>query len=238
MNKQSLIKAFNSLAKNDQIFQVEAELRDYLVNELKQQPGSKIQVGYEYPVKFHGNVEPMFIDKTSYIDLVIIEDDKWYPIEIKFFKAELKVPELYNLKSDSSPHAFDYVKDIRRLELFKEWCRENNKEFGEGFAIVLSNNGSFFKPDLIQSTTQCYDDFQLRPGKTLTNKNRIWFKYEARECSKDSMRDKTKLNKLSKTDQNKYVKLESSIPYTIKWNTYQLQIPMKTKFMYMIQVIK
>lgn len=94
-----------------------------------------------------------------YIDILVIYDKKWYPIELKYKTKEIrnkKKPEEY-LRLDefkeeirlTNQYAQDqgrckFLFDVKRLEILRGKREKEKEEFGKGFAILLTNDMSYF----------------------------------------------------------------------------------------------
>ena len=91
-----------------------------------------------------------------YIDILVIYDKKWYPIELKYKTKEIrnkKNPEEYLIVDEfeedirlTNQDAQDqgrckFLFDVKRLEILKE---KRDDKFAKGFAILLTNDMSYF----------------------------------------------------------------------------------------------
>lgn len=86
-------------------------------------------------------------DESMHIDILVIIDKKWVPIELKYKTKKLQTiveGEYYNLKNHSAKdvNCYAYLKDIQRIETIKN----NVSSFKEGYAILLTNDLSYTKP--------------------------------------------------------------------------------------------
>ena len=75
-----------------------------------------------------------------HIDILVIIDNKWIPIEIKYkTKGCCKNidNEIYNLKNHGAKdvNCYLYLKDIHRIEIIKE----NVPDFAEGYTVFVTN---------------------------------------------------------------------------------------------------
>ena len=75
-----------------------------------------------------------------HIDILVIIDNKWIPIEIKYkTKGCCKNidNEIYNLKNHGAKdvNCYLYLKDIHRIEIIKE----NVPYFAEGYTVFVTN---------------------------------------------------------------------------------------------------
>jgi hypothetical protein len=113
---------------------------------------------------------PVF-DPNLHLDILVIIDDKWYPIELKYKKLACKKTvesETFNLKNDGARDVgcYLYLKDIERIENIKK----NIPEFEKGYAIILTNDLGYV--NLPKKSGTVYDDFAIKEGKIKTGKLR------------------------------------------------------------------
>lgn len=88
---------------------------------------------------------PQF-DAAMHIDILVIVDGKWIPIELKYKTKGCQKfvdGEFYHLKTHSAKdvNCYAYLKDIQRIETIKE----NAPAFQEGYAILITNELSYTK---------------------------------------------------------------------------------------------
>lgn len=124
------------LKEKRKIFVSEADLQLELAWIIKDEyPCAKVRLEYC----------PSF-DLNMHIDILVIIDDKWIPIELKYkTKGCRKVVdgEIYNLKNHSAKdvNCYLYLKDIQRIEKVKEHV----SEFVEGYTVFITNELSYAK---------------------------------------------------------------------------------------------
>ena len=102
-------------------------------------------------------------DTNMHIDILVIIDNMWIPIELKYkTKGCRKIidGELYDLKNHSAKdvNCYAYLNDIQRIEKIKD----NIKNYAEGYAILLTNESSYLKSPT--SRTVNYYDFSIHKG--------------------------------------------------------------------------
>lgn len=102
-------------------------------------------------------------DKNMHIDILVIKDDKWYPIELKYKTSACVINignEQYNLKNHGAKDQScnKYLADIQRIEKIK--ASINN--FGRGFTVFLTNDLSFAKKP--QKDNCVYKQFSIHEG--------------------------------------------------------------------------
>lgn len=168
MNKEIIIEIMNILEKRRPIFCSEADFQFELSKEIElyfKKKNKKIDVLLEY-YQLDSNHNPM------YIDILVILDEKWYPIELKYktkgnynkkgienkslqyedgiYKFGIKNHGAHNISS------YKYLWDIKRIEEVKTM---KPKIFERGYAIMLTNDSCYWNlptdPDCI------YYDFSL-----------------------------------------------------------------------------
>ena len=114
------------LKNRRKIFVSEADFQLELAWTIKENyPNAKIRLEYC----------PSF-DLNMHIDILVIMNNKWYPIEIKYKTKGCKKiidNEIFNLKNHSAKdvNSYLYLKDIMRIEKI----RDNVKEFDKGYWI-------------------------------------------------------------------------------------------------------
>ena len=120
----------HKLKEKRTIFVSEADLQLELAWIIKDEyPHAKVRLEYC----------PAF-DLNMHIDILVILDGKWIPIELKYkTKGCQKIVdgEYYDLKNHSAKdvNCYAYLKDIQRIESIKS----NVSSFQEGYAILLTN---------------------------------------------------------------------------------------------------
>lgn len=104
------------------------------------------------------------IDPSLHYDiLVIIDNDKWIPIELKY-KPKEEIIKIYNeefvLKNQGghTDNCYKIIKDIERLERTKKLLKNTNIKFLEGYSITITNDSKYltntYNPySLINKTT-------------------------------------------------------------------------------------
>lgn len=107
---------------------------------------------------------PQF-DTDMHIDILVILEDMWIPIELKYKTKGCKKTvdgEFYNLKNHSAKdvNCYAYLKDIQRIEKIKE----NVLSFQEGYAILITNELSYMK--IPASKDVNYYEFSIHEGAT------------------------------------------------------------------------
>lgn len=83
-------------------------------------------------------------DKDMHIDILVIKDGKWIPIELKYKTKECEIQisdHKYRLKEQGARDlgGYYYLKDIERIEKI----RKNKNLFAEGYTIFVTNDGRY-----------------------------------------------------------------------------------------------
>lgn len=146
-------KILNNLSISRKIFSSEADFQFALAWEIQK----------EYPdVEIRMEYCPYEIDKNMHIDILVIKDGLWIPIELKYKTkgGEIEVSdEKYYLKNHGAQDLgrYDFLKDVARIEHLKS----NAIKFKEGYAIFLTNDNSYLSK---ASNEAMYKKFSLENG--------------------------------------------------------------------------
>lgn len=158
-------------------------------------------------------------DLNMHIDILVIIDSKWYPVELKYKTRGCKKivdNEIFNLKNHGAKdvNSYLYLKDIVRIEKIKN----NVEEFEKGYAVFITNDLSYMnKPN----ENVIFEDFSLE--NEITKNGMLCWKENA---SKGTM---------GKNEQP--IILKGS--YKLKWQLYsRLDNENNGTFMYLISEIK
>lgn len=147
----------NKLKEKRKIFVSESDFKFEIAWIIKEEyPNAKIRLEYC----------PSF-DLSMHIDILVIIDSKWIPIELKYkTKGCIKNigNEIFYLKNHSAKdvNCYHYLKDIQRIEKI----RDNVPEFYEGYTIFITNELSYTKKP---SKKDCvYKQFSLEDSAIKT----------------------------------------------------------------------
>jgi len=146
-----IIKPLNELSKTRKIFHSEADFQFALAWEIhKMYPSAKVRMEYC----------PAEIDASIHIDILVVIDGNWYPIELKY--KSLKCDKVFNdekfmLKNHGAQDLgrYDYIKDVSRIERLSKGL----SNFKKGFAVLLTNDPSYWNNT--DSSKTVYFDFRL-----------------------------------------------------------------------------
>lgn len=124
----------DELRKRNKIFRNEDDLKQKLRDViLDLYNNARVETEYSSP-----------FDVRKSIDIVLIRDNEYYPIELKYKKLAFKgiVDNIeYNLSTDNAQNenCYSALKDVERIEKF----RDNEPLFKKGYTIFLTNDLSY-----------------------------------------------------------------------------------------------
>ncbi|WP_055668227.1 hypothetical protein [Desnuesiella massiliensis] len=151
ISKQNIINTINSLSNKRKIFFSEADFQFALSWELQRHmPKSDVRLEYS----------PAHIDPSMRIDILLKEEDEFYPIELKYVTAACDTivdGERYLLKNHGAQdiRRYDFLKDIMRIEKLIY----NHNEYKKGYAIFLTNDCSYWTKSSAKET--CDRNFRI-----------------------------------------------------------------------------
>lgn len=239
LNKKDIIYLLENLKDKRPLFCSEADfqfefarkIESYLKNEKKYK---EVKILLECYQMYKTETNPM------YIDILVIIDKHWYPIELKY-KTKGNYDKNYPLKYNDDNYEFviknhlaeninsyKYLCDIKRIEKIKE----NRKDkFKKGYAIMITNDSCYWNGPKKESPI--YEDFIINENcKIVPQKLMNW-------------------HGASKEIINKYPAFYVTNEYIMHWKTYS-KIPTEkfiesykgkdinsvTEFKYIINEIK
>lgn len=186
-----IYRIINKLKQKRKIFVSEADMQLELAWLIKQEyPQAKVRMEYC----------PSF-DFSMHIDILVIYNEKWIPIELKYKTKGCKKEfdgEIYNLKNHGAKdvNCYLYLKDLQRIERI----RNNVPIFSEGYTIFITNELSYSKRPRKEDCF--YKQFSLENGITKSGKL-DWHKNTSEGTKKNC---------------EKPIVLEDE--YTINWKNY------------------
>ncbi|MDH6604256.1 hypothetical protein OKW23_001415 [Bacilli bacterium PM5-9] len=187
-------KTINLLANERKIFHSEADFQFSFAWKIKEvYPKANIRLEY-----INNDIKNMHIDVLIELNNYII------PIELKyvtkFFVGQDK-GEKFILKDHGAQdlRRYDFIRDIERIE----YCKKKLMNFKEGYAIMVTNDKSYYQEYTRDKITNCHD-FRIHDGKTI-EKKLIWRNNPSIGTIKGRERD----IKLSKD-------------YNLKWSRFSL----------------
>jgi len=198
-----IYKVIEKLKNKRQIFTSEADFQLELAWVIKEEyPNAKVRLEYC----------PQF-DMKMHIDILVIIDNKWIPIELKYkTKGCTKIidKEIFNLKKHSAKdiNCYLYLKDIERIEKIK---KEDNL-FSKGYAIFITNDMTYIKAPL--KDYSFYKDFSLENG--IIKSGLMNWKLGVGKGTTKNVDKSIKLNGKYKIEWDNYSILDSSNSGTFK----------------------
>lgn len=204
MNKEFNINEIIEILKNKRkIFTSEADLQLEMAQAIKRKykDDKNVIVRLEYCPDF---------DSKMHIDILVIINGKWIPIELKYKTKELKTNKevisyddeyscRYKLKNHSAHDCgcYDYLKDICRIEKIRD---KKLNLFEKGYAIFITNDTLYKKGP--RNNKVNYARFALKNDITIEKeKDLSWGK-----------------NGSSSQEREKPIKLKSK--YKINWEEF------------------
>jgi len=149
-----IIKPLMELSKIRKIFHSEADFQFALAWEIqKAYPNAKVRLEYC----------PAGIEPVMHIDILVIIDEYWYPIELKyktFGCTKIHEGEIYKLKHHGAQDMgrYDFLNDVQRIEhLSKKMVN-----FKKGYSILLTNDPAYWNDSGRIDTI--YHEFRLIDG--------------------------------------------------------------------------
>lgn len=191
MTTKDIELAIQTLQTKQKIFHSEADFQFSLAWELQQIiPQAKIRLEYCPPFA-----------REMHIDIYVIDEDGTYPIELKYKSKSVETivgNEYFKLKNHGAQDLgrYDFLYDIWRIERM----RKLDKDFKVGFAIMLSNEPSYWKAPLSKSTVDAA--FRIHDGRIITG-----------SCAWSD-------NVSSGTSKNREEPIVFEGTYTVRWNPY------------------
>lgn len=161
------------LKNRRKIFVSEADFQLELAWTIKENyPNAKIRLEYC----------PSF-DLNMHIDILVIMNNKWYPIELKYKTKGCKKivdNEIFNLKNHNAKdvNSYLYLKDIMRIEKI----RDNVKEFDKGYTMFITNDISYTKKPIKDNCV--YKQFSLE-DKIVKSGTMFWEKTASKGTMKN-----------------------------------------------------
>ena len=153
----NIYNVINELKRERPIFHSEADFQFALAWKI-QKLNPDVEVRLEYTTHF------TIHNKPAHIDIVVFENGKAIPIELKYKTLSTEIPykdESFALKNHGAQDLgrYDYLLDIERIEA----CRASWDACEGGYAIMLSNDPSYWKPNMSSRKTVC-DQFRIHHG--------------------------------------------------------------------------
>ena len=164
-NKDSfdIEKVIKSLMTKRKAFVSEADFQLEFALEIKNIEEYKdFKVRLEYTPKFKSE-----FDSKMHIDILVITDEGWIPIELKYKTKGCTVKDgddEYVLANHGAKdvNCYLYLKDLQRIEYIKKKLGE---KFVEGYTVMLTNDLTYLKSSKEDTV---YADFSIHNGAIKT----------------------------------------------------------------------
>jgi len=122
-------------------------------------------------LEYRPDFSEKIFDKNMYIDILVIHNGKWIPIELKYKTkgCNITVLEKNNkIKYSLKPHScitdirYDCLKDIERIEKVKKELEKDNL-FEKGYTVFITNNFNIYNNE--------YSVISLHDGSNINSSN-------------------------------------------------------------------
>ncbi len=177
--KSILKESIYTITKNSDLFCSELNFNKVLAYELKKELKRKNK---EYDTLIEYCTLSCYSEKKEdmlnyYIDIVIKNDNEFYPILLKYsgFKGKECIGG-----TTGGELALAFVKDIEILQALRESIQKETPTFTKGFCILLTNEDYILKPSNYV-INNVYKDFVISPEtKTIGGKTLYYHKEEVK----------------------------------------------------------
>ena len=194
------------LSSERKVFHSEADFQFSLAWKIKENY-PKYEIFLEWPVPIKKQI--------IYVDIVLEEDDKIIPIELKYKTKKLEHAS-FNLKTQGAKDlaCYDYLKDIERVESLI------GPKFEKGFSIFLTNDLGYLNEP---NSNPGYNEFSIHNARKIDKNSSLNWGESAGEGTRKGRKDPITLK----------------FDYQFKWNDYS-DLKSKSsndKFKYLISEI-
>lgn len=152
MNNFDMQKVINTLKEKRKVFSSEDDLKLEMALTI-------IDLYRNHNVKIRLEYSPIFASHMHIDILVIIDDTKWIPIELKYKTKKCTVvidKEIFSLKEQKAynNNCYYYLKDIERIEYIKEQMEKDCSaiEFQKGYTMMVTNDPHYWENTYIPCT--------------------------------------------------------------------------------------
>lgn len=154
--RKTVNEVLKRLGNSRKAFYSEADFQFAFAWELKSMLPNDAEIRLERPIEI-GN-------KLYYIDILVVYKDKIYPIELKYKTKKVTIADTNGDIIPLANHAavdlgcYAYIKDISRIEDIKK----SYNNFGEGFAIMITNEPIYYIDSKRKSSYMQFKIFDKR----------------------------------------------------------------------------
>lgn len=168
ISTELLEEVLRELSRKRDLFWSEADFQFSFAWLLKEHLGEEAEILLER--RYEATLDCIIdgVKKTKeekfYIDIVVKYDGKFYPIELKYKTKAVKSGEIVTVtQSANDLGRYFYLWDIFRLEKL----RDQQDDFGEGYAIMLTNDPNYYCEPKYEASKESVDhNFRLHPRTT------------------------------------------------------------------------
>jgi len=235
MNEEILKEIMGELSEERPLFHSEADFQFALAlaieKHYRDEADKKVEIRLERCIAIEKDNKGN--PKSWYIDIWVDLGGTIHPIELKYkTRGEKKAiqavavegkREKYRLKNQGANDVgrFDYLWDIHRIEQISKLAKsdkvkfgeEAGEEFGEGYAIILTNDHLYWEEPLSEPKTSC-KAFRIHEGVETKIEMR-WFDTDCKEES-DEVAEKV----AEKRGRKNNPKIQLNNKYIIRWQKY------------------
>ena len=214
-DKLELVSIISELSKVRKLFHSEADFQFALAWEIHKNPGTKVRLEKKMTLPNQNDDED---DKNLYIDIWVEFNRKKYGIELKYKTKKVDIEldgERYILKEQAAQDfaRYDYLKDVHRLEEFKE--KKQIDKINIGYAVFLTNDHLYWGKSK-RADTANDKDFRIYEGRTIAGGKDLSWRHKDEKTKKiiEGPSDFVKKNPRRKG------KILLKQDYKIKWQIY------------------
>ncbi len=192
MKEFNINDVIEKLKKKGKVFVSEKDFQLELAWTIKELYKNDVSVKLEYRPK---DVIIEYTDKNKrkrttsmYIDILVIQNNKWYPIELKYKTNKIinniehidyyidsnDKDEIIELKNQSARDQgrCNFLWDISRIEQLK---KQKVEEFAKGYAILITNDSNYFEGKQ-KNKTSADEDFKIDQERKIIKRTLEWKK--------------------------------------------------------------
>jgi hypothetical protein len=146
------LRIIENINKEEKVFRSEKDFQFNLSIEFKKY-FSDVILEYNNINLYADENKHMIFEKNTYInDILIRENENYYPIELKYSANG------YGIDNQGSI-CYKFVEDIKKIESLK------SKKISSGYCILLTNEEYIFNPDPGWLKKRVYKDFELSKSR-------------------------------------------------------------------------
>jgi len=176
-DKLELVSIISRLSKERKLFHSEADFQLALAWEIHKNPGVKVRLEKHMTLPKD--------EKNLYLDIWVKFNGKKYGIELKYKTKKIDIEldgESYSLKGQAAQDfaRYDYLKDVHRLEEFKE--KKQIDKIDIGYAVFLTNDPIYWGKGKEKDPND--KDFRIYEGRTIAGGKGLSWRHKDEEIKK------------------------------------------------------